>query len=96
MLQPVPKTLAILSGFGADVSHRMMKHSDGTHRLGYSLSTVSLGGTNWDYIGRTTVKGVTGSGSAQNIDVFGQINSGQKASAIVRDYSDTITATVNF
>ena len=81
---------------GATVSSRKMTHTvDNTKTLNYSLSTISSGGTNWDDIGGANVASGTGSGVGQSITVYGRVPSGQ-TSPIVGDYSDTITATIDF
>lgn len=77
---------------GASVTNRMMAGSGGA-TLNYQLTQDSAHSTNW---GNTTGSwvGGTGSGSAQNITVYGQVAAGQYVAPGA--YSDTITATVNY
>jgi spore coat protein U-like protein len=71
---------------------RQMKDS-GTHVLAYSLYQDSGRTTVW---GNTSGTGVadTGSGTAQNVTVYGAVAAGQNVPAA--SYSDTVVATVTF
>lgn len=90
-------TIGLNAGTGADATTtaRKMTHSNGTNTLNYSLSATSLGGANWGAVGEAGVSAGTGSGSTQEITVYGRIPSGQTG-AIAGAYSDIITATIDF
>jgi spore coat protein U-like protein len=77
---------------GATVTSRKM--TNGAQTLAYALYQDAGHSTNWgNTVGTDTVTG-TGSGSAQNINIYGQIASGQ--SSAPGSYSDTITVTVTY
>jgi spore coat protein U-like protein len=80
---------------GATVSTRKMTHTNTVNTLNYRLVTVSQAGSNWDDVGGANVASGTGNGVGQNITVYGRVPTGQTG-PIVGDYSDTITATIDF
>lgn len=70
--------------------------SSSAERLNYELYTDSTHSTVW---GNTVTTGVnvpasTGPQTPQNLTVYGRVAAGQNAA--VGDYTDTVTATVNF
>ena len=92
-----PYTIGLNEGItpSATVTTRQMLHTDASTTLNYTLSNIASGGTNWDDIGGSGLESGTGNGADQTITVYGRIPTGQTA-AIVGDYSDTITATIDF
>jgi spore coat protein U domain-containing protein, fimbrial subunit CupE1/2/3/6 len=77
---------------GATVTTR--KLTSGTHTLNYALYSNSGHSTNWgNTVGTDTVTGA-GSGTNQQLTVYGQIPANQ--SLIPGTYSDTITATITY
>jgi spore coat protein U-like protein len=79
-------------GSGATLASRIM--SSGSDALTYGLYQDSNRTLNWgNTVGNDTVSG-TGSGSTQNIPVYGRIPANQIAPA--GTYSDTVTVTVYF
>ena len=87
-------SLSAGNGSGATVTVRKMTITAGATTLNYSLyrdvsRTQVWGTTN----GTNTVSG-TGSGTAQSITVYGQIPASQPLT--VGNYTDTVTATINY
>ncbi|MBB72431.1 MAG: spore coat protein [Legionellales bacterium] len=81
------------TGSGATVTTRKM--TSGSDLLNYSLYSNVTHTTVWgDTVGVNTMPGV-GTGSAQNLTVYGRIPSGQ-SSVPAGSYSDTITVTVTY
>jgi spore coat protein U-like protein len=84
---------------GADVTHRSMTLSGGGAALNYKLLRGSYRGSNWgDTIhgqshNTDTVHG-TGTGTTQNLTVYGVIPAGQ--TAVPGTYTDTIVATITY
>ena len=89
-----PYTLALDKGFGRSIGSRLMKMTGGSATIAYQMyqdvghSTVFGDGTTG------SAKSGVGTGSAQSIDVFGQIPSQDVSAAGV--YSDNITVTAIF
>jgi len=82
------------SGTGATFASRLM--TSGSNTLGYSLYTNSGRTTIWgDGTGSTATLGSTGSGSAQNITIYGRVPSGQ-SSVPPGSYSDTVSVTISY
>lgn len=83
-------------GISGNVAARTMDDdATGTQTLNYQLYSNAGRTTVWgETIGTDTVTG-TGSGSAQNLTVYGRIPNGQTTPPIGA-YTDTITATVDF
>jgi spore coat protein U-like protein len=80
------------TGSGATVTSRKM--TSGGNTLNYSMYSDSGRTTNWgNTVGTDTVSG-TGTGSAQNVTVYGRIPASQLSP--VGSYSDTVTVTVTF
>lgn len=80
---------------GATVAARKMTHTDTTSTLAYALFSDSGRATNWgETVATDTVAG-TGTGSNQDLTVYGRIASGQQT-AKVGAYSDTVTVTVTY
>lgn len=78
---------------GATVNSRQMTGPNST-LLNYALFSDSARTINWGQtVGTDTVHGV-GSGSAQTVTVYGQVAENQYVAP--GDYSDTITATINY
>jgi spore coat protein U-like protein len=90
----VPFTLALDRGLGQSISSRLMTLSGGSATIRYQIfqdaahSTIFGDGTNG------STRGGVGTGTAQLIDLFGQIPS-QNISA-VGAYSDSISVTTVF
>jgi spore coat protein U-like protein len=81
------------TGSGATVSTRKM--TSGGNTLNYSLYSDAGRTTNWgNTVGVDTLDTGTGSGSAQNVTVYGRIPASQLSPA--GSYSDTITVTITF
>ena len=79
-------------GSGATVAARKM--SNGTQTLTYSVYSDTSRALVWGTtIGTNTVAG-TGTGGAQNINVYGRIPAGQLPTP--GSYADTITATITY
>jgi spore coat protein U-like protein len=77
---------------GATVTTRKMVN--GSKTLGYALYSDSVRTKNWgNTVGTDTVAG-TGSGSAQTLNVYGQVPAGQ--TPVPGSYADTITATLTY
>lgn len=82
------------SGSGATFASRRM--SFGANLLQYNLYTNAGRTTVWgDGTGSTGTLGGTGTGSVQNVSVYGRVGSGQ-VSAPPGDYSDTVTVTLTY
>lgn len=82
------------SGTGATFANRLM--GSGSNTLAYSLYTNSGRSTVWgDGTSSTATIGNTGTGTAQNITIFGRVPSGQ-TSAPPGSYSDTVAVTVSY
>jgi spore coat protein U-like protein len=80
---------------GSTVGARKMTHTDGTSTLSYALYSDSGRTSNWgETVDTDTVAGV-GTGTNQDLTVYGQIASGQQT-AKVGAYSDTVTVTVSY
>jgi spore coat protein U-like protein len=78
---------------GATVTTRQMSGPNST-LLNYALFSDSARTVNWGQtVGTNTVHGV-GSGSAQTVTVYGQVAANQYVAP--GNYSDTITATINY
>lgn len=90
-------TIGLNAGVGGtSVIDRKMTHSvTSTEKLDYKLTTDAGYQLNWDDVGGINVVSSTGSGSAQNLTVYGRIPSGQ-INAIVGDYNDTLIVTINY
>jgi spore coat protein U-like protein len=88
-----PYTLGLDAGAttGATVTTRQMKN--GAALLNYSLFTDSSRTLNWGNTTGTWVSG-TGAGSAQVLNVYGQIPAAQYVTP--GSFADTITATVTY
>lgn len=81
--------------YGTGITNRMMSTSaTGTDKLTYFLYRDSSRTQNWGNTPGTDTVDQAGSGVAQNITVYGRINSG--AMSVPGNYSDTITVTVTF
>lgn len=81
---------------GATVTTRKMSGltSGNTDTLGYSLFRDDAYKNNWGItVGTDTVPG-TGTGNAQTLTVYGQLNGSQYPTA--DSYSDTVTATITW
>ena len=82
------------SGSGASFATRLM--SAGGNTLSYTLYTNAGRTTVWgDGSGSTATIGNTGSGSAQNVTVYGRIPAGQ-TSVPAGAYSDTVSVTITY
>ncbi|KCZ59657.1 hypothetical protein HY30_13710 [Hyphomonas chukchiensis] len=69
--------------------------TDGSNTLSYNLYTNSGYGTVWgDGTGGSSDVTGTGSGSVQDLTVYGRMPAGQGEPA--GDYSDTVTATITY
>jgi len=78
---------------GGAISARLM--TDGANVLDYNLYTNSGYGTVWgDGTGGSSAVAGTGSGSVQNLTVYGRMPAGQGEPA--GSYSDTVTATITY
>jgi spore coat protein U-like protein len=88
-----PYTLGLDAGqaTGATVTTRQMKN--GAALLNYSLFSDSLRTVNWGNTVGSWVSG-TGNGSAQVLNVYGQISAAQYVTP--GSFADTITATVTY
>jgi spore coat protein U-like protein len=83
------------AGSGSTVSSRKMTHTDGTSTLSYALFSDSGRTSNWgETVDTDTVAGV-GTGTNQDLTVYGQIAAGQQT-AKVGAYSDVVTVTVSY
>lgn len=90
-----PYTIAMSAGNGTGATFATRKMSSGVNTVDYSLYTDSGRTTVWgDGTSGSSVSNQTGTGSAQAVNVYGRITSGQTPA--VGAYSDTITATVTF
>ena len=79
---------------GATLSNRLMAGS-GSATVQYQLYTTSGYGTVWgDGTSGTSTVGSTGSGSAQNYTVYGQVPA--QTTPAPNTYSDTVTVTVSY
>lgn len=90
-----PYTIGLNPGIatGATVSNRSMQN--GAILLGYKITQDSAHATNWGNTpGTDTPASANGTGSAQTINVYGQIPAGQYVTP--GSYSDTVTATLNY
>jgi spore coat protein U-like protein len=81
------------AGAGATVAARKMTRGLTTDTLGYSLYQDTTRAQVWGETGADLVSG-TGTGVAQDHDVYGRIPAGQNVNP--GGYSDTITVTVTF
>ena len=82
------------TGTGATLLNRRM--SAGGNLLNYSLFTDAARTSIWgNGAGSTATIGGTGTGSAQNVTVYGRVGSGQ-TSAPAGSYSDTVAVTVAY
>lgn len=92
---PYDVGLSAGSATGASVSARKMTHTDTTSTLDYALYSDAARTTNWgETVATDTVAGI-GTGSTQDLTVYGRIASGQQT-AKVGSYSDTVTVTVTY
>jgi spore coat protein U-like protein len=89
---PYTVALNVGTGTGATVAVRKMTASATT--LNYSLYQDSARGTVWGQTTGTDTVAGTGNGSAQTLNVYGRIPSGQLPTP--GSYSDTITATITY
>lgn len=81
-------------GTGATLASRKM--SSGSDLLSYGLFIDSARTTVWgDGTGSTDEIGDTGTGSAQNVPIYGRVGSGQ-TSAPAGSYSDVVAVTVTY
>jgi len=82
------------SGTGASFAARRM--SSGASLLSYNLYTDSARSSVWgDGSGSTATIGNTGTGSAQNVTIYGRVGSGQ-TSVPAGSYGDTVSVTVTY
>jgi len=77
----------------ANVTARLMS-AGGSNTLAYFLYRDNGRTQNWGNTPGTDTVDQTGTGAAQNITVYGRINSG--AISVPGNYSDTVTVTVTF
>jgi len=90
-----PYTVRLDGGTEADTANRKMNDdATGLQKLDYQLYSDAPGGTVWGNTVPTGLAG-TGTGSNQNITVHGRITAGQTTPPI-GDYTDTVTATVEY
>jgi spore coat protein U-like protein len=89
-------TAAADAGSGTGASFATRKLASGSNLLSYSLYTDSGRTSVWGdgSTGNATLSG-TGSGSAQNVTVYGRIAAGQTG-APAGSYSDTVAVTVTY
>lgn len=80
---------------GSVTTRKMQNNTSPTVFLNYHLYADSARTINWGNTVGTDTVGGTGSGTLQNISVFGKIPAAQ-TSATSGGYSDTITATLTF
>jgi spore coat protein U-like protein len=82
------------SGAGADFTARQM--TAGADLLSYNLYTDASRSTVWgDGTGATSTIDDTGTGSVQNVSIYGRVGSGQ-TSAPAGSYADTVAVTVTY
>jgi spore coat protein U-like protein len=88
-------TIALDGGQSANVAARAMVDS-GAHSLTYALYTTNGYSTIWgDGTGSTSTRGGTGSGSAQNFQIYGRVPVGQYVAAGT-GYADVVNVTVTY
>ena len=85
-------TVALTAGLGTGATETSRYMMSGTNKLAYALFNDAPGGTNWGTLSGTVAK--TGTGTAQVLNVYGQI-SAQTAPAN-GSYTDTITVNVTY
>lgn len=91
----VPFSVALSAGNGAGATMGSRKLSSGPNTVNYTLYTDQGRSTIWgDGSQGSFVNAQTGTGSAQNLTVFGRIPSGQQPA--LGTYSDTILVTLTF
>lgn len=95
---PYSITLSKGVAFGATFAVRSMASvAAPTNLLNYSLYTDSAYTKIWgDGTAATFVATGAGTGTTQNITIYGRIPSGQTTAIPAADYSDTVTATINY
>jgi spore coat protein U-like protein len=81
-------------GTGATVASRKMTLNTGTAVLGYALYQDSARSVAWGPTVGTNSEAGTGTGALQTLTVYGTITAGQFVP--VGNYTDTVTATINF
>lgn len=89
-------TISLDTGDNADTSTppvRRMLSATTTDFITYELYSDSGRNTRWDDTDRVTHNGT---GVAQTHTVYGQVDPGQTGADAATDYTDTITATINF
>mgnify|MGYP006174836821 FL=1 len=83
-------------GSGSGASYAARRMSAGANLLSYNLYTDSARSSVWgDGSGSTATIGNSGTGSAQNVTIYGRVGSGQ-TSVPPGSYADTVAVTVSY